>query len=118
MVYAKDETTQSNCATISAGPSHGDSPNMSHVQTVTARFARAQHPRRRLDRCSITAPRFVSLRSRQQHFLYFFHELHGHGSFRPVWEAACHGVGALFLRTMASPFYGGAVMLATAHIGS
>jgi hypothetical protein len=38
-----------------------------------------------------------------QHFLYFFPEPHGHGSFRPTLEAVCQGVGALLLRTMASP---------------
>jgi hypothetical protein len=52
-----------------------------------------------------------------QHFLCFFPEPHGHGSFRPILEEGCQGVGALLL-TMASPSYGGAVMLATAHIGS
>ena len=52
-----------------------------------------------------------------QHFLYFFPEPHGHGSFRPTLEAVCQGVGALLLRTMASPAYGGAVMLATDHTG-
>src|ERR1039458_5761038 len=33
-----------------------------------------------------------------QHFLCFFPEPHGHGSFRPTWEAVCQGVGALLQR--------------------
>jgi hypothetical protein len=33
-------------------------------------------------------------------------------------EAVCQGVSALLLRTMASPSYGAAVMLATDHTGS
>jgi len=47
-----------------------------------------------------------------QHFFYFFPEPLRHGSFRPTLEAVCQGVGALLLRTMASPFWGGAGMLA------
>jgi hypothetical protein len=53
-----------------------------------------------------------------QHLLYFFPEPHWRGWFRLTLEAVCQGVVALLLRTMASPSYGGAVMLATDHTGS
>jgi hypothetical protein len=53
-----------------------------------------------------------------QHPLSFLPEPHEHGSFRPTSGAICQGVGALLLRTMASPSYGDAGMLATDHTGS
>jgi len=47
-----------------------------------------------------------------QHFFYLFPEPLRHGSFRPTLEAIWQGVAALLLRTMTSPFWGGAGMLA------
>jgi len=53
-----------------------------------------------------------------QHHLYFFPEPHGQAEFRPRLGAICRGAIALLPRRTASPFYGGAVLLATDHTGS